>query len=130
MNIIQKYIINLAKRWVYIEYRQRELVEMTWEDQDRKNLREFNLTETGKKLQKILINAEIYKMNEVIANDKGNREYRIGSVCGATSVRSQILSNAMEQKKQDEVEPDLTIEDLNNVIQDRILGYNNRRYEA
>jgi hypothetical protein len=119
--------MKLAKKYTYLEWRKHELEEANWEEGDQKRLNEFLLTTTGKKLMQSLINAEVFKIQEIFNLSDANREYQIGMVQGAAITRSKVVALAMEPKKS-EAEEELSIAELDDVIKERLLGYNNRRF--
>jgi hypothetical protein len=123
--MIKDYIINLAKKWVYQDFRLQVLDLAKWNDNDTKELKSFMGSETGKKFLAILNNSEAQECYAAF-NEKAVIEWRHGRVSGIASIRT-LIQGLMHEKKE-EVEADLTVQELDDMIKDRLTGYMHRRF--
>lgn len=128
MNFFQKLIVRLAKKYIYIDWRSHEIQEVNWEISDQKSLYDFLDTSAGKKLVQSLVNAEVFKMQEIFNLSGANREHQIGMVQGSALTRSKIIALATPPQNTESNDTDLSLAELDDVIKERLLGYNNRRY--
>jgi hypothetical protein len=124
--MIKRFIIKLARQWVYQSFKMNVVAAAKWDDSDSKELKGFMESDTGKKLSSILSNNEAQEVYAAF-NEKVQAEWRMGRVSGIASIRTTIFGLAQEKKEV--VDAELTTKELDELINDRMTGYLNRRYE-